>query len=56
MSLDPKLSQIRWRCHRGMRELDLLLLRFFDQHYQHLSPVEQRKPKPSMSDVSGYIK
>jgi len=42
MSPDPVLSQIRWHCHRGMRELDLLLLRFFDQHYQHLSSAEQQ--------------
>ena len=42
MHPDPTLSQIRWRCHRGMRELDLLLLRFFDQHYQNLSGAQQQ--------------
>jgi antitoxin CptB len=28
---DPELSRIRWRCRRGMRELDLLLTRYLDR-------------------------
>ena len=30
---DPQLSRLRWRCRRGMRELDLLLTRWLDQAY-----------------------
>ena len=28
--MDARLARLRWRCRRGMRELDALLLRFVD--------------------------
>ena len=28
--MDARLARLRWRCRRGMRELDSLLLDFFD--------------------------
>jgi len=28
-----ELSRLRWRCRRGMLELDVLLERYFDHHY-----------------------
>jgi antitoxin CptB len=31
-----QLNTIRWQCRRGMLELDILLLGFFDKHYQNL--------------------
>ncbi len=34
-------TRIRWRCRRGMLELDVILERFFDHHYSHLSMDEQ---------------
>jgi antitoxin CptB len=34
-------AQIRWRCHRGMRELDLILLPFFDKHFAKLTGEQQ---------------
>ena len=42
MNHQPIRSQLRWRCHRGMLELDLILLPFFDQHYDQLSSLEQK--------------
>ncbi|MBT8422148.1 MAG: succinate dehydrogenase assembly factor 2 [Gammaproteobacteria bacterium] len=30
---DPQLAQLRWRCRRGMRELDMLLLKYVDKVY-----------------------
>jgi antitoxin CptB len=30
-------GKIRWRCRRGVRELDVLLTRFLDQSYDTLS-------------------
>lgn len=30
-------GKIRWRCRRGVRELDVLLTRFLDQTYDSLS-------------------
>jgi antitoxin CptB len=32
-------GDVRWRCRRGMRELDELLAHFLDHHYAHL-PAE----------------
>lgn len=29
----PARAQLAWRCRRGMKELDLLLRRWLDQHY-----------------------
>lgn len=35
-------ARIRWQCRRGMLELDLLLLRFFDQYYLQLDNATQK--------------
>jgi antitoxin CptB len=34
-------SQLRWQCRRGMLELDLILLNFFDQKFSQLDDVTQ---------------
>lgn len=40
--IDPKeLERIRWRCRRGMLELDLVLIPFFDNHFNQLDSQEQ---------------
>jgi len=31
-----ELARMRWKCRRGMLELDLLLRDFLDSDYQHL--------------------
>jgi antitoxin CptB len=38
----PNLSRMRWHCRRGMRELDVLLTRYFEQGYLHASPQRQQ--------------
>lgn len=30
---NPEIKRLRWRCRRGMRELDQLMLRFLDQRW-----------------------
>ena len=35
------LSRLRWRCRRGMRELDVLLLRYLDREFRAASPGAQ---------------
>ena len=35
-------DRIRWRCRRGMLELDLILQHFLDEQYPQLPPVEQQ--------------
>ncbi len=34
-------ERLRWRCRRGMRELDAVLVQFMDAHYEVVSPEEQ---------------
>lgn len=48
-------SKIRWRCRRGMLELDLFLIPFFDRCFQNLSKEEQttfiqmlKEPDPNL--------
>ena len=35
------LGRLRWRCRRGMKELDLLLARYLDRHFCSASIREQ---------------
>jgi antitoxin CptB len=42
MTADPEMSRLRWRCRRGMRELDMLLLNYLDNSYMDAEPVEQQ--------------
>ncbi len=42
MTDQNKLNQLRWRCRRGMLELDKMLIPFFDKHFESLTPAEQQ--------------
>ena len=51
-------AQIRWRCRRGLLELDLLLSAFVANHFQRLSRDDQETfgrllelPDPSLLDI-----
>ena len=35
-------KELRWRQRRGMKELDVLLERYFNRHYETASPTERR--------------
>tara|TARA_B100000686_G_C16798672_1_gene984292 strand:+ start:3789 stop:4022 length:234 start_codon:yes stop_codon:yes gene_type:complete len=35
-----KLNRIRWRCRRGMLELDIVLREFVNKHYMQLNDTE----------------
>jgi antitoxin CptB len=37
-----EMSRLRWRCRRGMRELDVLLQRYLEQRYACAPEEEQR--------------
>lgn len=45
-------ARMRWRCRRGMLELDIVLQRFIDKHYARLgaSQLEQFETLLSLSD------
>jgi antitoxin CptB len=36
-----EVDRIRWRCRRGLLELDLVLARFLERTYAHLTPAER---------------
>jgi len=36
-----ELGRLRWRCRRGMKELDVLLTRYVERHYAGASPAAQ---------------
>jgi antitoxin CptB len=38
---DRESNRLRWRCRRGMRELDVILMRYVDAHYDSVSAAEQ---------------
>ncbi len=40
--LENKLAKVRWRCRRGMLELDVMLQSFCDAAYSGLSPLKQQ--------------
>ena len=39
--MGDELGKLRWRCRRGMRELDVLLTRYFDEEYRTAAPEQQ---------------
>ena len=36
-----EVARLRWKCRRGMRELDLLLVDYLDSRYPAAEPAEQ---------------
>lgn len=36
------MGRLRWRCRRGMRELDKVTEGFLDEHYENASDEERR--------------
>jgi antitoxin CptB len=40
-STEGELGKLRWRCRRGMKELDLLLTRYVEEDYLAATPEQQ---------------
>ena len=36
-----EISRLRWLCRRGMKELDVVLSRYLEQHYASASSADQ---------------
>ncbi len=36
-----KLSELRWKCRRGMKELDVLLQTYLERYYQESNKAQQ---------------
>lgn len=41
--MSRELERVRWRCRRGLLELDIILQRFVDRHYLQLGEVERQE-------------
>ena len=41
MADEAELRRLRWRCRRGMRELDQLLTRWLDRRWTHASEADR---------------
>ena len=41
MSDDAEIRRLRWRCRRGMRELDQLMLRYLDGRWAQADDAER---------------
>ncbi len=40
--VDPaELSRLRWRCRRGMKELDVIMSRYLERHYANATQAAQ---------------
>lgn len=42
MHSDPEIRALTWRCRRGMRELDQLLIGFLEQHFAGLTASKKQ--------------
>ena len=40
--MEEQIGKLRWRCRRGMKELDLLTLGYLEQHYP-TAPAEEQQ-------------
>lgn len=41
VAADFNMARLRWRCRRGMRELDVMLTRYLDRAWAAASPTER---------------
>jgi len=41
-TMDEQMGKLRWRCRRGMKELDLLTLGYLERHYP-TAPAEEQQ-------------
>jgi antitoxin CptB len=40
--VDEQIGKLRWRCRRGMKELDLLTLGYLERYYSSASAEDQQ--------------
>ena len=48
--MDEQIGKLRWRCRRGMKELDLLTLGYLEQHYPD-APAEDQQAFTALLDL-----
>lgn len=47
---NPPKAKLYWRCRRGMKELDIVMLRYLDRYYD-LAPEAERQAFIALLDV-----
>jgi antitoxin CptB len=56
---DQDLGRLRWRCRRGMKEIDLLLVAWLEQGYRAASSAQQRAFREFLElpdpEIAGYL-
>ena len=59
MNEEAEIGRLRWRCRRGMKELDLLLGRWLDRCYAGASAEERLRFKDLLEQpdplLAGYL-
>ncbi len=52
-------AEVRWQCRRGMRELDVLLSRWVDQHYDRQAETDKSAFRRLLAlpdpELAGYL-
>ena len=56
---ENEMDKLRWRCRRGMKELDQLMLRYLDLYYADVSEAHKNAFKQLLNyeepDLYGYF-
>lgn len=56
---EAEMARLRWRCRRGMRELDVMLTRYLDRVWPTASPAEREAFAALVAmqdpDLFGYL-
>ena len=50
-----ELGRLRWRCRRGMKELDVLLARYVEEQYGTASPAAQEAFRELLEETDPVI-
>ncbi len=53
--LIQELGRLRWACRRGIRELDVLLTRYVDEHFERAPPAEQAAFRELLTQQNAVI-
>jgi len=41
--MDLEQKRLSWQCRRGIKEVEVLLVPYFEKHYNHLDEADQKR-------------
>jgi antitoxin CptB len=53
--VDNRIAKLKWRCRRGMRELDRAMLAYLENHYEHASDHDKSNFEQLLSEQDPFI-